>query len=127
VKPAALHSRLLVAIALTAVASVACNGGGEDNTAQIAAGQELYAQRCAYCHEVDGAVGPRITPRIIRFYRAASNLYNYVQVAMPYDAPAALSEQEYWHIVAYMLSTEGLLPSGVRLSAETADEVSWGR
>jgi cytochrome c len=119
--------RSLFPIVIALVAWLACAGGGEDNAAQIAAGQELYTQRCAYCHEVDGAIGPRITPRVIRYYRAARTLYNYVRLAMPYDAPASLTEQDYWDIVAYMLSTEGLIPPDVRLSAETADELSWER
>jgi cytochrome c len=122
-----LRSLFLVGLSMVAAAWLGCGGDAENNAAQIAAGQALYTQRCAYCHEVDGAIGPRITPRILRYYKTARSLYNYVQLAMPYDAPATLTEQEYWDIVAYMLSTESLLPSDVRLSAETADEVSWVR
>lgn len=86
-------------------------------------GRELYAQRCANCHDVEGGIGPDLAGAVLRSYGSARTLFNYVKMAMPYDAPGSLSDQEYWATLDFLLDAKDLLPPDVRLSAETADAV----
>ncbi len=41
--------------------------GGDD----AAASEIVYQARCAYCHDLDGAIGVKLDERVIRFYGSA--------------------------------------------------------
>ena len=56
---------------------------------------ELYEARCAVCHEVEGGIGTRLDRRVLAYYETARGLFNYVRLAMPYDAPRTLPDEEY--------------------------------
>lgn len=94
-----------------------------DPNAQIASGRMVYSERCASCHDADGATGSKLTPELLASYYTARALFDYVQMSMPFDQPGSLSEEQYWRSVAYLLASRGLFDGSVQLSAETADSV----
>jgi cytochrome c len=94
---------------------------------QIAAGAEVYAASCAYCHGVagEGGDGPALTDiRSVQAFRTASRLHAFLRLSMPYDAPGSLSDSEYFDVVAFLLDWHGLNPDGVVIDAASVDELS---
>ena len=85
---------------------------------------ELYAARCAACHEIEGAIGTRLDPRALASYGTARGLFNYVRLAMPYDAPRTLPDEEYWLAVEHLLRSRGLVGDDIDVNPETADRVA---
>ena len=84
---------------------------------------ELYRVRCATCHEVEGSIGAPLDTRVLASYGTARVLFNYVRLAMPYQAPRTLSDEEYWQAVAHLLRSRGLVGESVVVNAATADGI----
>ena len=82
---------------------------------------ELYQMRCAACHEFEGGIGSLLDPRVLASYGTAQLLFNYVRLAMPYEAPRSLSNEEYWLAVGHLLRSRGLVDEDVVVNQETAD------
>ena len=85
---------------------------------------ELYQMRCAACHEFEGGIGSPLDPRVLVSYGTAQLLFNYVRLAMPYEAPRTLSNDEYWLAVGHLLRSRGLVGEDVPVNAETAEGIT---
>jgi cytochrome c5 len=96
-------------------------------------GATLYGASCASCHGDAGqglkappVVGKDALPldpragsnRQVQF-RTALDVYNYVKVSMPGDAPGSLQDDEYRAIVAFDLKANGVDLTGKDISDET--------
>ena len=94
---------LPVGVALVAAALlVGCNDGpGID-------GALVYAQRCAFCHDVEGQVGAEITAATLASRGDEETLTRYLRLAMPYEAPGTMTDAEYRATARYLLETRGL-------------------
>ena len=92
---------------------------------QLERGAAVYRRECQYCHDVEGAIGVALSPRVLASYGTARRLFNYVQLAMPYQAPRTLSEQEYWDLVAYLVARHALASDTILLTPDTADAVTF--
>ena len=93
---------LAVAALSTAVLSVGCSDGPEVDGALV------YAQRCAFCHDVEGQVGAEITAATLAFRGDEETLTRYLRLAMPYEAPGTMTDAEYRATARYLLETRGL-------------------
>jgi cytochrome c len=80
--------------------------------------------RCAACHEFEGGIGSPLDPRVLASYGTAQLLFNYVRLAMPYEAPRTLSNDEYWLAVGHLLRSRGLVGEDVPVNAETAGGIA---
>lgn len=89
---------------------------------QLARGRDLYKQHCATCH-TRGGTAQEPTAEKLASMGTARDLFIFVRFGMPQNAPGSLKEQEYWDILAHLLSETGFLPSGVRLGPETLDGI----
>ncbi len=85
---------------------------------------ELYQMRCAACHEFEGGIGSPLDPRVLASYGTAQLLFNYVRLAMPYEAPRTLSNDEYWLAVGHLLRSRGLVGEDLDVNAETAGGIT---
>ncbi len=100
---------------------------------QVRYGEALYREHCAACHGVGEEGEVRTAAALVgehnplRVYGNVQILYNYVSLTMPFDKPGALEPEEYWAVLAFMLYAHGLLPEGLELSAENAEDVSLRR
>ena len=93
----------LATAALSAAAlSVGCGGGPEVDGALV------YAQRCAFCHDVEGQVGAEITAATLASRGDEETLTRYLRLAMPYEAPGTMTDAEYRATARYLLETRGL-------------------
>ena len=87
---------------------------------------ELYQARCALCHELEGGIGTPLGPRVLASYRTAQLLFNYVRLAMPYEAPRTLSNEAYWLTVGHLLRSRGLVDEDAVVNEETAEGIVLG-
>jgi mono/diheme cytochrome c family protein len=91
---------------------------------QLQRGERLYAFSCASCHGRHGEGGYRV-PALVgpsrqycRRFGTALDLYRWVARQMPPEDQ--LRPQEYWDILAFLLSANGELPRGRVLNPDTA-------
>ena len=90
------------AVLFTAALSVGCGAGPEVDGALV------YAQRCAFCHDVEGQVGAEITAATLASRGEEETLTRYLRLAMPYEAPGTMTDAEYRATARYLLETRGL-------------------
>ena len=104
----AVTGRRQIALALAGAAVFAtalfagCGDGPEIDGAMV------YAQRCAFCHDVEGQVGAEITAATLASRGNEETLTRYLRLAMPYEAPGTMTDEEYRATARYLLETRGL-------------------
>lgn len=86
-------------------------------------GKAIFETRCVACHGMNGEGTSALTrlvggdmqseERPIRtvgsYWPHASTLFDYVQRAMPADAPKSLTSSEVYQVVAYVLHMNGII------------------
>jgi mono/diheme cytochrome c family protein len=102
-----------------------------------AQGQAIYSAKCASCHGATGReggtaqilVGPRpfqpgVTPKTVgNYWPYATSVYDYINRAMPPDAPGSLQPDEVYALVAYLLNTNDIIGSDAVMNAQTLPRV----
>jgi cytochrome c len=102
-----------------------------------AQGQAIYTAKCASCHGDTGREGgsgptlvdasafqPGVTPRTVgNYWPYASTVYDYVNRAMPPDAPGSLPPDEVYALVAYLLNANDVIASDTVMNAQTLPKV----
>ena len=111
-------------ILMTVIAILLPRRARELRVQERAQAAELYQMRCAACHEFEGGIGSPLDPRVLASYGTAQLLFNYVRLAMPYEAPRTLSNDEYWLAVGHLLRSRGLVGEDVPVNAETAGGIT---
>jgi S-disulfanyl-L-cysteine oxidoreductase SoxD len=114
----------------------------------VAKGQQLWEAKCASCHGVFGESNEVFTPLIggtqpedvkagrvgsllspdtprttMMKLSSLSTLWDYVNRAMPWNAPKTLSTEEVYAVVAYLLNLADLVPGDFFLSDRNIAEV----
>jgi alcohol dehydrogenase (cytochrome c) len=95
--------------------AVAGVGSAPYTTAQVHAGQMVYAAKCASCHgdQLQGLSAPGLTgPGIGRTNLSVSALRTTVTTTMPLGAPGSLTPTQYAAVIAYILSSDCVPASG---------------
>jgi len=102
-----------------------------------AQGQAMYSVKCAACHGDTGREGgsgpilvdprpfqPGVTPPTVgNYWPYATSVYDYVNRAMPPDAPGSLQPDEVYALVAYLLSTNEIIARDTVMNAQTLPRV----
>jgi len=114
----------------------------------VAKGQDVWEAKCASCHGIFGEANDVFSPLVggtskedIRTGRVArlndttfpgrttlmkvstvSTLWDYINRAMPWNAPKSLSTDEVFAVTAYLLNMGGIVPDGFVLSDTTIAE-----
>lgn len=70
-------------------------------------GKTVFARRCSICHgdQGQGGSGPVVigaSADLIK-YKTAQGLLDYIDGAMPANAPGSLSQQEYQQVLAFLM------------------------
>ena len=102
---------------LAALCSPLACGPGPDPPPAPVDGQQAYAMRCGYCHDVPNGIGAALTPRTLAAYGTLGALDGYLRVAMPHEAPGSLPTAEYDAILAYLIESRELVPDGEDVDA----------
>lgn len=100
-------------------------------------GKAIFERRCAACHGINGE-GTSAQTRLVggdmqsverpirtvgSYWPHASTLFDYVQRAMPADAPKSLSSSEVYQVIAYVLNMNGIIEDSLVLNKETLMQV----
>jgi cytochrome c len=113
---------------------------------QVDKGRDVFRLQCARCHGPDGQgitniyrgmtapplIGPGALPLDPRPYqkmrhfqfRTARDVYEFASAVMPADQPASLTEAEYWNVIAFLLSANGVPVNGQLLNEDAAANMS---
>ncbi|GAB4398202.1 MAG: hypothetical protein OHK0048_09040 [Rhodoferax sp.] len=115
----------------------------------VSQGQEIWEAKCAQCHGFFGESGEVFTPLIggvqpndiktghvanlvtpgfpqrTTFMKVAtiSTLWDFINRAMPWNAPKSLKTDEVYAVLAFMLSTAGIVPEDFVLNEKTIRDV----
>ncbi len=103
----------------------------------VAAGREIYAQYCAYCHGVTGQEGPdhqlvggrgslsSETPvkTIGSYWPYATTVYDYIARAMPFPAPGSLTPDQVYAVTAFLLYANDIIDSNAVLTEKNLADV----
>ena len=115
----------------------------------VAKGQEIWEAKCASCHGVFGESNQVFTPLIggttakdvqtgnvaslkdnsypgrttLMKLATLSTLWDYINRAMPWNAPKSLSADEVYAVTAFMLNLGGVVPQDFTLSDKNMQEV----
>jgi cytochrome c len=106
----------------------------------VSQGESIYRLRCSGCHGATGTEGPFdhlvgrepgdsfnfgrepnfLAKRTIgNYWPYATTLYDYINRAMPFDAPGSLSSGEVYSVVAYLLYRNQIVPGNGVMSDRT--------
>lgn len=102
-----------------------------------ARGRRIFMDKCAFCHGPTGREGPKdvlvggrgtvATNRPLRtvgsYWPYATTVYDYVNRAMPYNAPGTLKPDEVYSVVAYILYLNGIVGEDEPINARTLPRV----
>jgi S-disulfanyl-L-cysteine oxidoreductase SoxD len=103
----------------------------------VSEGRAVFAAQCARCHGPtgEGDVGARLvggqgtlrTPRPLKtvgsFWPYATTLWDYINRAMPFDKPGALSPSEVYAASAFILNLNGIIGETQVMDAQTLPKV----
>ena len=107
-------------------------GGGNAQRGGI-----IYAEKCLSCHGEEGRGGPndqlagaydpavnfaadmKAARTIGSYWPYATTLYDYINRAMPFNAPGSLSADEVYSLTAYLLSLNGIIDPDVEMNARS--------
>ncbi|GAB3499657.1 hypothetical protein GCM10027399_25020 [Curvibacter fontanus] len=115
----------------------------------VAKGQDVWEGKCAHCHGIFGESGEVFSPLVggttaedIKTGRVAkltdssfpgrttlmkvptvSTLWDYINRAMPWNAPKSLSTDEVYAVTAFLLNLGGIVPDNFVLSDKNIREV----
>lgn len=105
-------------------------------------GKAIFAQKCAPCHgdqgqgkpmdQLAGGLGTIGAEKPVKtvgsYWPYATTLYDFINRAMPFDAPQSLSHDEVYAVSAYVLFLNRLVPEDMVLDAKSLPEIqmpSW--
>lgn len=100
-------------------------------------GKAIFAESCAACHGdngqgglgdvLAGGKGTLSTAKPVKtigsFWPYAPTIYDYVNRAMPFNAPQSLTPNQVYAVTAYLLFLNGILPENATLDAASLSRV----
>ncbi|MFD2933289.1 c-type cytochrome [Spirosoma flavum] len=101
-----------------------------------ATGKMIFAVKCAACHGVGGVGGPsgslvssisatkkRPEKIIGNYWPYATTVFDYIRRAMPFSEPGSLTNEEVYHLTAYLLNANGIIDEKTFIDAKTLPKV----
>lgn len=101
-----------------------------------AKGKVIFEAKCVACHGAGGIGGPngslvtnktptekRREKTIGNYWPYATTVFDYVRRAMPFNEPGSLSNEEVYHLTAYLLQANGIIDEKAVINAQTLPKV----
>lgn len=96
-------------------------------------GAQVFAAKCAVCHGPTGTEGPKdklvggqntlATAKPVKtvgsYWPYATTLYDYINRAMPFNAPGSLTGDEVYSVIAWLLFQNGIVQEDAVIDART--------
>src|SRR3989475_6471810 len=100
-------------------------------------GAQVFASKCAMCHGPTGKEGPKdrlvggqgtlTTGKPIKtigsYWPYATTLYDFINRAMPFNAPGSLNPDEIYSVIAWLLFQNGIVKDDAVIDARTLPQV----
>ena len=96
-------------------------------------GARVWERACRACHGLEGEGGTAAPvvgrdpngrpPPVGNFWPYATTLYDYVNRAMPRNAPGTLTPDQVYGVVAWILAQNEIVPNDAEMNAETLPQV----
>lgn len=109
----------------------------------VAHGEQLYREKCLACHGANGVGGPFGTlvgrlagdafpfgsdPTVVKtignYWPYATTVFDYINRAMPFDAPGSLQAEEVYALVAYLLHMNEIVTADAVLSRDNLADIN---
>lgn len=97
-------------------------------------GKTIYLQKCAACHGLTGKEGPQdvlvstdsvfsekkgANRAIGNYWPHATTVFDYIRRAMPSNAPGSLTDEEVYHLTAWLLHQNGIIAEDFPINAQS--------
>jgi len=99
-------------------------------------GKVIFATKCAACHGAGGTgglggalvttttaatavAGKRPDRTIGNYWPYATTVFDYIRRAMPFNEPGSLTDEEVYHLTAYLLHANGIIDEKAVITAQT--------
>src|SRR2546426_3328860 len=100
-------------------------------------GAQVFAAKCAMCHGPTGKEGPKdrlvggqgtlTTGKPVKtigsYWPYATTLYDFINRAMPFNAPGSLNSDEIYSVIAWLLFQNGIVKDDAVIDARTLPQV----
>ena len=94
---------------------------------QVTRGEAVFNHACAECHGPD-STDPEapllLRPDSLRRFPNAAAAHKFISTEMPSDTPGTLAPEEYWDVVAYLLTQSGINGGDAPLGPDTAASIA---
>ncbi len=127
-KAGSVSALVLAAALLGTVHGQAAGSPVTFTAAQVSAGATAFQTHCSACHgtNLEGGAGPALTgPNFktlsTKVKAKVSDIFGYMTMNMPLNAPASLSHTEYVNILSFILSKNGYHPGGAPMTFASAN------
>jgi thiosulfate dehydrogenase len=104
-----------------------CASAVANDSEQVAKGAKHFEEHCQLCHGADGQKGNGFqTPiwgpqaKIGAKFEKVQDLFEYMQLTMPFDNPKKLNDPQKWEVIAYMLAKHGAMAASDTLDPAKA-------
>jgi hypothetical protein len=101
---------------------IVCHGDGKKTESPLP-GELLFLNHAAAKKKPSGDKGDRAPKTIGTYWPYATTIFDYVRRAMPYNAPGSLSNQEVYHLTAYLLYRNRIIPEHTVITEKTLPAV----
>lgn len=102
----------------------------------VSKGKMLFETKCVACHGVGGVGGingslvtnknPSVKKKektIGNYWPYATTVFDYIRRAMPFNAPGSLTNDEVYHLTAYLLNANEIIDDKTIINAQTLPKV----
>jgi len=100
-------------------------------------GKLIFDTKCVACHGAGGIGGPngslvtnkppnttgRKEKTIGNYWPYATTVFDYIRRAMPFNAPGSLSNEEVYHLTAYLLTANDIIDDKTVINAQTLPKI----
>ncbi|MDI9880512.1 c-type cytochrome [Flectobacillus longus] len=99
-------------------------------------GKKIFEAKCVACHGIGGTGGvggvlvttndtkiKKKEKTIGNYWPFATTVFDYVRRAMPFNQPGSLSNQEVYHLTAYLLHANGIIDEKKIIDAQTLPKI----
>lgn len=102
----------------------------------VSKGKAIFETKCVACHGVGGIGGVNgslVTNKnpldkkkektIGNYWPYATTVFDYVRRAMPFNAPGSLTNEEVYHLTAYLLNANEIIDDKTVINAQTLPKI----
>ncbi|GEP92025.1 cytochrome c [Chitinophaga terrae (ex Kim and Jung 2007)] len=100
----------------------------------FAAGRSIFQAKCASCHGPTGAeptpnrlvaaFGDTVKAKTIgNYWPYATTIFDYIRRAMPFNAPGSLTNEEVYHLTAFLLCSNKIIDSTTVIDARSLPRI----